>query len=264
VLQECTRRLFQGILNNCRQLSATWNFPDTTIKRALLGVLKHEDCCYQLKLLLILSFSRYIDKRIPYFWLLWAHDRTRCIWQSRLKKTIGMHGQQPMPYDSVLLSDTTPKPPFAKESGFQRPGLREADHNWAIASLQFFGGPFRHTNLSEDCLQTCLRENVDSDGSLESSETRTLRRRKQSRRMRSVKPQMSSKSKQMMQAATPAPRQAAAAAAVAAPRQARKTMSPTMSPTIRAPTKSPTSPRHKCTQTAAAAQFQSMVCLTFG
>ncbi|CAE7235068.1 unnamed protein product [Symbiodinium sp. CCMP2592] len=37
------KKLFQGILNNCRQLSPTWNFPDTVIKKALLGVLKHED-----------------------------------------------------------------------------------------------------------------------------------------------------------------------------------------------------------------------------
>ena len=48
---------------------------------------------------------------------------------------IGMHGQQPMLYASVLLSDTTPKPPFAKENGFQRPGLGEANHSWAMASL---------------------------------------------------------------------------------------------------------------------------------
>ncbi|CAE7679618.1 unnamed protein product [Symbiodinium sp. CCMP2592] len=37
---------FFGILNNCRQLSPTWNFPDTVIKKALLGVLKHEDNIY--------------------------------------------------------------------------------------------------------------------------------------------------------------------------------------------------------------------------
>ncbi|CAE7578145.1 unnamed protein product [Symbiodinium sp. CCMP2592] len=38
--------VIKGILNNCRQLSPTWNFPDTVIKKALLGVLKHEDSIY--------------------------------------------------------------------------------------------------------------------------------------------------------------------------------------------------------------------------
>ena len=49
MLLECTlSRLFQGILNNCKQLHATWNFPDAVIKKALLGLLKHEDCSYYL------------------------------------------------------------------------------------------------------------------------------------------------------------------------------------------------------------------------
>ena len=40
-------RLYQGIFNSCRQLSPTWNFPDTIIKRALLAILKREDWSYE-------------------------------------------------------------------------------------------------------------------------------------------------------------------------------------------------------------------------
>ncbi|CAE7244291.1 unnamed protein product [Symbiodinium sp. CCMP2592] len=46
-IKSMDKKLFQGILNSCRQLSPTWNFPDTVIKKALLAILKREDWSYE-------------------------------------------------------------------------------------------------------------------------------------------------------------------------------------------------------------------------
>ena len=36
-------RFFQGVFNSTMPLSATWNFPDTIIRKALLNLIKRED-----------------------------------------------------------------------------------------------------------------------------------------------------------------------------------------------------------------------------
>ena len=51
-------RWFQALLSSTKTLSSTWNFPDNTIKKALLLLIKREDCDWALqRLYSIIVFS---------------------------------------------------------------------------------------------------------------------------------------------------------------------------------------------------------------